>query len=139
MKTTPLLISALLPSMLAADALPCVPSSTQFCVNTSWDIHDNNLSDRLCEGIITRSGKPVCSLRAAIEQANAIGSSSSPIQIILPAADYQLSNGTLTITTSMSITGDRNIGGTLAATLGPTVIHGGGFHRVLRIEDGSGN
>ncbi len=64
------------------------PVSTTFTVNTNQDLHDTNVGDLQC---IANAGGDLCSLRAAIEQANAFTPGTAHIVINVPVATYNLS------------------------------------------------
>jgi CSLREA domain-containing protein len=95
-----------------------------FTVNSPSDVVDASTGNGVCE---TAAGNGVCTLRAAIQEANALAGAD---QIILPPDTYVLTGvAQLAITDSLTMTG----GG--AST---TVINGNGVHRpngrVLRID-----
>lgn len=83
---------ALLGPMLSAAA-------TTFEVTTTADLPAANPGDGICEA---SSGAGNCSLRAAIMEANSIG---TPVEIILPAGDYLLSLGQLQADGQITIRG----------------------------------
>src|SRR4051812_31445249 len=65
-------------------------AATNFTVDSPWDWPDNNLGDHLCQTNEPRpAGRPkrFCSLRAAIEQANADGGGNV---ITVPAVEAHL-------------------------------------------------
>ena len=64
------------------------PVSTTFTVNTNQDLHDTNVGDLQC---IANAGDDLCSLRAAIEQANALTPGTGHTVINVPNATYNLS------------------------------------------------
>ena len=72
--------------------------AANFTVNTTLDTVDANPGDGVCE---TVPGNNFCSLRAAIEEANALAGDE---QIIVPPNTYFL-NDSLVITRSLTITG----------------------------------
>ncbi len=99
------------------DLFTVVPAA-DFIVNTIADDSDNNPSDGLCA-----DANGDCTLRAAIEQANALPGAQS---IALP--DWQvILSGTLTINDHVTITG-------LGA--GKTIFGGNGNQRILTIASG---
>ena len=72
-----------------------------FTVNSPLDVMDANPGNGVCE---TAPGNGVCTLRAAIEEANALGAGDDTI--ILPPNTYLLTQVTeLTITGNLTITG----------------------------------
>ena len=73
------------------------PGPGDFTVTTQADSPDANPGDGVCAG-----SDGSCSLRAAVEEANALPSGST---IAVPAGDYQLVHGALTISNAMTITG----------------------------------
>jgi len=108
--------------------------AASFTVNANNDVVDAMPGDGICE---TASGNSMCTLRAAIMEANArVGSDT----IYLPAATYHLTipgagengclSGDLDITESLTIIGDQN---------SPTIIDAAGLgDRVLHILPGTG-
>lgn len=87
---------------LAACALlgPMVSAAaTTFEVTTTADLPAANPGDGICEA---SSGAGNCSLRAAMMEANQIG---TPVEIILPAGDYLLSLGQLQADGQITIRG----------------------------------
>ncbi|MFZ6029770.1 MAG: choice-of-anchor Q domain-containing protein [Chloroflexota bacterium] len=94
--------------------------SASFSVTTTQDSSDINPGDGICDG---GSG---CSLRAAIEEGNALPGEDT---ILLPANTYSLTNGQLTITDSLVIDGEG---------AGTTIIDAQGNSRVFSIEQPEG-
>ncbi len=92
----------------------------QFIVNTTLDRHDANWGDGVCAD---QQGQ--CSLRAAVEEADALPYGST-ITIIVPAGTYQLVKGTLRLSAHRSIT----ITGASSKT---TIIEGNQTFRILSI------
>jgi hypothetical protein len=84
-----LLIAALLATALL-EAGPARAAAANFTVDSRWDWPDNNLADHLCqtnEPLPRGRTKKFCSLRAAIQQANADGGGNV---ITVPAIDAHL-------------------------------------------------
>lgn len=119
---------------LATAALQCwVPGAARaaatFTVNSTADAVDANPGDGICE---TGAGNGICTLRAAIQEANAFPGDDT---LVLPAGIYVLSipgvdedgsaTGDLDISSNLTITGAG------AAT---TIIDGGGLDRVFQID-----
>lgn len=114
--------------LLAMGVVPVAGAAT-FTVNTAADGVDANLADGICQ---TASGQ--CSLRAAIQQANA---SAGADVITLPAAVYNLTigaqgedeaaEGDLDITSQIVING---------ASAGTTIIDGMKNDRVFQVHRG---
>ncbi|MCB0077856.1 MAG: right-handed parallel beta-helix repeat-containing protein [Anaerolineales bacterium] len=74
-----------------------------FTVNIGADMQDANPGDGICSAIV---GLTFCTLRAAIEEANA-GSEAALINFAVPnPASFQLSNGQLSILNDLTIQGD---------------------------------
>ena len=94
-----------------------------FTVNSPFDAADANPGDAMCE---TAPGNGVCTLRAAIEEANTLGAGNDTI--ILPPNTYLL-----TLANELTITGDLTITGGGAST---TIIDGNKSSRVLTINFG---
>ncbi len=99
------LIFSLGPSKLAIAAGP-------FTVTTTNDTHDANTGDGICA-----DGNGACSLRAALEQANASGGSTS---ISLPAGTYNLSLGDLIAGTQANTTITIDGAGSASTTINQT-------------------
>ncbi len=102
-------------------------------VTTTEDALDLDPGDGVCE--ISGGG---CSLRAAIQEANALGDASGPHEVNLPAGVYLLTiEGT---DESASRTGDLNIRvglSILGAGAADTVIDAGGLDRVIDVALGT--
>jgi CSLREA domain-containing protein len=96
-----------------------------FTVNSTADAADANPGDTFCE---TAPGNGICTLRAAIQEAN-----SFPIQhnITLIAGTYLLSLGELTISENITINGTINEAGQVI-----TIIDGNNASRIFKISDG---
>src|SRR5437016_5440311 len=97
-----------------------------FVVNTTADTADAVPGDGICAD----SGN-ACSLRAAVQEANALA---GPDTIQLGAATYVLSGAAgddLALSGDLDITGDLTLTGAGTAS---TIIDGGGFDRVLDID-----
>lgn len=73
-------------------------SNADFIVNTTADTHDAIPGDGICA-----DSNGACSLRAAIEETNALTTTDV---IDLPAGAYLLSEGELLVTDSLTLTGD---------------------------------
>jgi CSLREA domain-containing protein len=122
--------SLLLLSFLAARAFAAGPT---FTVNSAADDHDAVHGDGKCE----TSSQNVCTLRAAIEEAN----TTTEATVQLPAGTITLSNGVLTVAASMSIVG-AGVGSTAVSGNDLTqvfLVSGGGLtvtFRALTIRDG---
>ena len=81
-------VVVVLASLMVSNAsLKTVTAAGPFAVNTLSDTHDFNTGDGLCSDATSK-----CSLRAALEQANASGGTTT---INLPAGTYNLSLGDL--------------------------------------------
>ena len=89
-----------------------------FDVNDSGDTHDADVGDGLCA-----DASGLCTLRAAIEEADASGSNT--YRIFVPSMTIALSNGPLSVDNSMLIEG---------AGQAATVVSGGGTDRVFEID-----
>ncbi|MGI9290814.1 MAG: choice-of-anchor Q domain-containing protein [Gammaproteobacteria bacterium] len=94
-----------------------------FAVNSTADTGDFNPGDNVCE---TGNGNGVCTLRAAIEEANALGSNDV---INVPAGTYAVSNDL-----DIANNGTLIING--ASTTG-TLLDGGGSDRVIDNPSGA--
>lgn len=70
----------LLLSILTLSYAAAAPLKT-FVVNSSGDAPDNNTTDSKCKTGNTIGGQPECTLRAAIQQANALGSATITFEI----------------------------------------------------------
>lgn len=101
-------------AMLAA-LVPSVSWSASFTVNIAEDIDDAINGDGICE---TAAGNAQCSLRAAIQESNALGGADL---ITLPA-------GTYVNTRTLGITSDLTING---AGTSDTIIDGGAVSTVI--------
>jgi CSLREA domain-containing protein len=125
---------SLLPSsaLLLMLSSPAPGQAATFTVNSTSDATDADLGDPACE---TAAG--VCTLRAAIQQANA---QPGPDTIVLPAGTYLLTipnDGGDDESGDLDIHDDLIVAGAGAAG---TIVDGGDSDRVFRItrEDGSG-
>jgi len=123
---------ATISSILGALVLICSgwPSTTPayaagFTVNNISDVHDAKPGDGLCE---IPNGKGVCTLRAAIDEANALAGKSAH-QIAVPAGTYLLFLGELTVQAHVEITGAG------AAT---TIVDGQRASRILTVNASAG-
>jgi len=97
--------------------------AASFTVNSTMDAGDADLTDGVCA---TAGPSPVCTLRAAIEQANA---NQGDDTITVPANTYTLANGALDIDDPSA--GALTLSGEGAGT---TIIDGGGTGRVFQIS-----
>jgi len=87
-------------------------SAATFTVNSTVDFPDANTGDTTCADILNR-----CTLRAAIEQANAQG---GPDQVNLPPGTYSLGTmGQLTVSSSITIEGTGSASNTTIAQTPP--------------------
>jgi len=91
--------------------------ATTFNVTSTTDAGDANLGDGKCA-----SAASVCTLRAAIQEANALAGSDT---IMVSSGTYNLTLGDLRITTTMTIIGNG---------AGSTTINGTGTSRIFRIQ-----
>ncbi len=110
---------------LSFAAAPAGHAAT-FVLNTTADTADANPGDGICAD--TGGG---CSLRAAIQEANALAGDDT---IVLSAATYVLSGAAgddLALSGDLDITGNLTLTGSGTAS---TVIDGGGIDRVLDID-----
>ena len=117
--------------LLAFSSLPAqVESQAAFTVNPTADATDANPGDGTCA---TESGE--CTLRAAIQEANALPGADT---ITLPAGTYTLAIPSFgedpAATGDLGITADLTINGAGAAT---TIVDGGGRGTVFRIVGGT--
>ena len=114
-------------ALLGALAQPS--GAATFTVNSTADFVDANPGNGVCE---TAPGNGVCTLRAAIQEANALAGADT---IILPAGTYTLGipgpDEDAAATGDLDITGDLAITGAGAAT---TIVDGGGLDRVFEIH-----
>lgn len=91
----------LMPTVIVLLALPHFASSATFTVNSTADANDVSPGNGVCE---TSPGNGVCTLRAAIQESNALPGF-PPEEINLLAGTYVLTEGTLEIESSLFITG----------------------------------
>jgi CSLREA domain-containing protein len=94
--------NALTLAIIAFLAAPQFASPATFVVNDTADANDGKPGDGLCE---TSAGNGLCTLRAAIEESNAV-SGSSYDQIDIPPGTYRLTRGSLEIRASLFLTGN---------------------------------
>lgn len=103
-------------------------AAATFTVNSTADAVDVNPGDGFCE---TAPGNGACTLRAAIQEANAFPGDDT---IVLPAGTYTLSlpgvDEDASATGDLDISSNLTISGAGAAT---TIIDGGGLDRVFQI------
>ena len=102
--------------MALALALPGGAHAATFTVNSTTDVSDANPGDGVCD-----DGAGNCTLRAAIEEANALVGADT---ITLPAGSYILTGGELLISDDLTISG---------AGQATTFVDGGLVARVFRI------
>lgn len=104
-----------------------------FSVNTTEDAQDTNLLDGICKTMLPDNP---CTLRAAIQQANAMAQGATTI--VIPAGTYTLTVGGAD--EDMAVTGDLDVrtNVTLLGTVGTTTVVGGpGFgDRIFDIPAG---
>ncbi|MGE3479907.1 MAG: beta strand repeat-containing protein [Gammaproteobacteria bacterium] len=115
--------------MSAALAIPLQSHAFVYIVDSAADLVDADTSDGICE---TASG--TCTLRAAIQQANAWAGTDS---VVLPAGTYTLSIGgageNAAASGDLDVTDGLILNGSGAAS---AVIDGGGIDRVMDIANG---
>ncbi|HHJ15442.1 MAG TPA: CSLREA domain-containing protein, partial [Gammaproteobacteria bacterium] len=92
-----------------------------FAVNSAADTSDSTPGDGICA-----DAGGVCSLRAAIEEANALA---GPDTVSVPSGNYLLTQGSLVIKDAVTVTG---------AYTGLTVLDGNANGRVFSISSGVG-
>ena len=115
--------------LLGAGAVALAPGVAQaqaaltFTVNTTADVHDAHPGDGKCAGSDGR-----CTLRAALEEADAAASGST-VRITVPAGTYALSLGSLTVG-SASVPLTITVAG---AGDGSTVVRATGAFRVMTV------
>jgi len=127
---SPLTLVLLLIMLVAVWGSGSLVYGAEFTVDTTADAVDINPGDGVCD-----DGAGNCTLRAAIQEANALGGSDT---ITLPAGTYTISipgtgddtgtMGDLDITRDLTITG---------AGSGDTIIDGGALDRVIHILSGN--
>ncbi|HSP55757.1 MAG TPA: CSLREA domain-containing protein [Dehalococcoidia bacterium] len=123
---------ALLIALTGAVALLLPPraDAATFVVNDTGDAVDAALGNGSCA-----TAGAVCTLRAAIQEANALGGADT---ITLPAGTYTLGIGgadeDVSATGDLDITGDLTING---AGAGTTTVDGGGIDRVFQVVSGT--
>jgi CSLREA domain-containing protein len=106
-------------------AVPAVAHSTKFVfqVDSATDAHDANPSDGVC-----RTSFDTCTLRAALEEADALPAGST-IKVDVPAGTYDLSLGSLEVTANtVTVSG---------AGRAMTAVTAGGASRVLFVGTGT--
>lgn len=126
-------LAALLVGVLGVPGVRAAGTVT-FTVTSTVDAPDANPGDGVCAS--TATGNP-CTLRAAIQEADALGSGST-VTIDVPAGGYDLTippsgsdgiaTGDLNITTSLAVVG---------AGAGSTLIDGGKLDRVFSVAPGT--
>jgi CSLREA domain-containing protein len=105
--------------LLGTLALAQAASAATFRVNSTVDSADANTADSVCLDILNR-----CTLRAAIEQANALG---GPDQVILPPGTYAIGN-------ELPVSSNIVLDGT--GTPSNTRIQPGGVGRIFNVAGG---
>ena len=113
-------IASLAPLALALCAVPATAHAAEFTVNSTSDQHDISPGDGICR---VWGRLPTCTLRAAIEEANALAGTDV---IRLGAGHYTLTQGELEASSSLTIQGTDD-----------PVIDANGASRVLHV-DGDG-
>ncbi|MEM9561346.1 MAG: hypothetical protein AAGA93_01930, partial [Actinomycetota bacterium] len=84
------------------DVVAAVASPTA-TVNSTGDSSDNNAGDDICDtGNTNAAGEPECTLRAAIQEANA-SSLTNTIRFLIPTADSGQSSGVWTISSGSAL------------------------------------
>ncbi len=112
-------------------AVASPPAAGAYEVNSTADVVDDDTGDATCDTGNTVGSDPECTLRAAIQQANA---SPGADLIIVPAGIYPITitgNDNAAAMGDFDITDDVNIVGAGAAA---TVIDGGGMERVFHMD-----
>ena len=99
-----------------------------FTVNSTDDAGDGNPGDTFCE---TAPGNGICTLRAAIQEANSFPIQHNIALPALPTGPYILSLGELTIKENITITGVGQ-----GNTIIDTIIDGNNTSRIFNISDG---
>jgi uncharacterized repeat protein (TIGR01451 family)/CSLREA domain-containing protein len=94
-----LCLAMLILALLQLSPVQAASIDSSFNVDTTTDSYDANPGDGICA-----DSNGDCSLRAAIEEANAVPQEADTIT--LPAGTYLLANGTLEITSNLTINGD---------------------------------
>src|SRR5215813_2584168 len=95
-------LTLLMFAALVTLAMPHVASPATFLVNRTTDFEDAIPGDGVCE---TAPGNGLCTLRAAIQESNALRGF-PPAEIILPPGTYMLTRGPLEIRSSLFLKGD---------------------------------
>lgn len=111
---------------------PMRGEATTFTVNSTTDAVDADTADTACE---TANGNGICTLRAAIQQANAL---SGPNTILVPAGTYTITlagaNENFALTGDLEVRDDLTLSGEGTAS---TIIDGGALDRVFQIDPGN--
>lgn len=94
-----LLLIVLLCALALVSEFASASIAATFTVNSTADMFDANPGDGVCE---TAAGNGVCTLRAAVQEANALAGAD---MITVPAGTYSLSNGTLSVLSNVNISG----------------------------------
>lgn len=115
--------------LLGALAIPLQAAAFVYTVNSTADLADADTADGVCQ-----TSTSVCTLRAAVQQANAWAGTDA---IVLPAGTYTLTIGgtgeNAATTGDLDIRDNLILGGAGAAA---TIVDGGALDRVLDIADG---
>ncbi len=112
-------------------AVASPPATGAYEVNSTADVVDDDTGDAACDTGNTVGSDPECTLRAAIQQANA---SPGADLIIVPAGTYTITitgNDNAAAMGDFDITDDVSLVGAGAAT---TFIDGGGVERVFHMD-----
>ena len=110
----------LLTMLLAVWSNGGVALGAEFTVDSTADVVDANIGDGVCD-----DGAGNCTLRGAIQEANALGGADT---ITVPPGTYFIALGDLDIAGDLTINGSGAI---------DTIIDGGALDRVLRIHFGT--
>ncbi len=113
-------------SVAAILAMPGIASAATFMVNSTIDAADGAPGDGQCE---TVPGNGVCTLRAAIDESNAVPGF-PPAQIDLPPGTYGLTLGALSISDSVSLRGQDPV---------TTIVDGNSVFRVFMLLNTGSN
>lgn len=109
--------------MVMTLTVPIASHAATFTVDSTSDTPDANPGDGICD-----DGSGVCTLRAAVQEANVFGGSDS---IVLDTATYTLTS--LSGEGDLDLLGDVTISGTGTAN---TVVDAGGVDRVFDVDSG---
>jgi CSLREA domain-containing protein len=106
----------------------------KFTVNSTADLSDSSIGNGICEAV-----SMICTLRAAIDEANSI---SLPSKIVLLSGTYPMTNGQLVITSDVMIEGASQSGTILDGLNTARIISASGPALTLRnltLQNGNGN